>query len=1234
MTAGTPIAPTMSEETVVEPVKESLVVADEKLEKLETHSDDAKPLKERFLAAVTTREGWFGDYDYAWLCTPQLPFISKRGEPPFYGVNDKIPIFMAAVLGLQHALAMLGGLITPPIVLSGAGDGHLNLDASYKNYLISAALITCGLLTIFSISAFPLPGNRQLGTGLISVLGTSFAFVPVAEAGFKQMYSSGFCQTIIGADGVAVPQPCPQGWGAFLGTCMLCCWIEVALSQLPPKVIKKVFPPLVSGIVLTLVGVELTGTGMKYWAGGAGPCLARPATGFFSKCPNISAPNAVPWGHSNWIGLGFSVWVTIILIEVFGSPFMKSASVVLGLAVGYIIAAATGYITTAGINAAPSVTFLWVKTFPISINAPLILPCLFVFIVLTLENIGDVTATCDVSNVEVEGPAFEKRIRGGLLADGLAAFLSTLFTNAPVTTFAQNNGVIALTKCANRQAGYWCCFWLILAGVFSKFAAFITAMPDAVLGGMTSFLFCSVAVSGIRIPAKGSPGKSTLSTTTQVEDLTATAHDSGSTGSSSDGTETSESTVFDGGHESEAEAELEVETEAEVEHAEPVAAAESSAELEPSKVSGAVSETLAGPAQPSFDDDSGASPMEGVENTPPHATTSHAVAAPAADAMDLDQHFPPHPVSHLHVPPHTPPTHIPIPPNYPEVTHPDDVPPTPIRGESPLRAFEGVRGHTGLSMEEEELLSVEAAVAASGPEEAKALFEDVNLDEPGTSGQGVIGDHQPIEFESPVPALAVHGQIQLHVPPPVPFAVEAPAVLDVKIAEPMSAVVEGEDFGDEDLPLSASVGVSGGGLAMGSLISAVDEVDGAGEGYYWDLRVAAACKPKNPRAADRLPAICREDCGEDAYYAYEGKGCWALGVADGVGGWTSLGVDPSLFAWDLMNCCQEVSKTMDDVTSSIDPERVLAEGYRRVVEEGRVEAGSSTACIVAVDKVQGIMRTTNLGDSGAIVIRPSPPPIDVTYPPTPLSTSPGEPQVVPPILPFHIPFRTTDLQHYFNAPYQLSVLPPAMRNDPTNIVDSPADAITEEFEGGLREGDVIVVGTDGVWDNLWEEEIIDRLRQSLDGFGPGWGASPNASQPPTLSPPGSPSSSSVSSTSSTSSSSLPFEFDAKDLGDPALQQPQVAPAAGPLLTTPIHTRARDLDSRLLRAARQLCEDARDAARNARKPSPFARNARRAGHLHFGGKLDDVTLLIAYVYRTPGNSDGRDEVSTTEARSVL
>ncbi|KAI9026696.1 phosphatase 2C-like domain-containing protein, partial [Hyaloraphidium curvatum] len=210
---------------------------------------------------------------------------------------------------------------------------------------------------------------------------------------------------------------------------------------------------------------------------------------------------------------------------------------------------------------------------------------------------------------------------------------------------------------------------------------------------------------------------------------------------------------------------------------------------------------------------------------------------------------------------------------------------------------------------------------------------------------------------------------------------------------------------------------------------------------------AAAGQPKNPRPRDRLPAICKEDCGEDAYFVHDGATSFSLGVADGVGGWTSLGVDPSLFAWDLMNCCREEAEAAD-ARGGVDTAKLLADGYRRVVEEGRVEAGSSTACLMNLDKRTGTVRTTNLGDSGAI---------------------------------FHVPFRTTDLQHYFNAPFQLSVLPPPMRSDPTNIVDSPSDAVSEHFGGehGIREGDVVVLGTDGVWDNLWEEEIHARLQQAL-----------------------------------------------------------------------------------------------------------------------------------------------------------
>lgn len=116
-----------------------------------------------------------------------------------------------------------------------------------------------------------------------------------------------------------------------------------------------------------------------------------------------------------------------------------------------------------------------------------------------MEAIGDITATCDVSKLQVDGQLFDSRIQGGVLADGLNGIIAGLCTITPMSTFAQNNGVIALTRCANRKAGYACCFWLLVMGIFAKFAAALVAIPSAVLGGMTTFLFSAVATSGIRI---------------------------------------------------------------------------------------------------------------------------------------------------------------------------------------------------------------------------------------------------------------------------------------------------------------------------------------------------------------------------------------------------------------------------------------------------------------------------------------------------------------------------------------------------------------------------------------------------------------------------------------------------------------------------------------------------------------------------------------------------------------
>ncbi|KAL8769782.1 MAG: hypothetical protein Q9209_004398 [Squamulea sp. 1 TL-2023] len=418
----------------------------------------------------------------------------SRRAAPFFGLNDHMPIVLALVLGFQHALSMLAGIITPPIIL--AGQGGVNLAPEDAQYLVSTSLIVCGLLSAVQITRVHIwKSPYYIGTGLISVVGTSFTVIPVATGAFAQMYATGYCPTA--ADGTKLP--CPRGYGALIGTGTVCALLEIILSFTRPKLLKKVFPPLVTGPTVALIGISLIESGFHNWAGGSGSCSERPESGPFRLCPTVSAPHALPWGSAEFIGLGFSVFVTIIICERFGSPIMKSCAVVLGLLVGCIIAGATGYFSDSGIRSAPAVSFIWVKTFPLSVHGPIVLPLLAVYIVLMMEAIGDITATCDVSRLEVEGGLFDSRIQGGVLADGFNGLLSGLLTITPLSTFAQNNGVIALTRCANRKAGYAACFFLFIMGIFSKFAAALVSIPSAVLGGMTTFLFAAVAVSGIRI---------------------------------------------------------------------------------------------------------------------------------------------------------------------------------------------------------------------------------------------------------------------------------------------------------------------------------------------------------------------------------------------------------------------------------------------------------------------------------------------------------------------------------------------------------------------------------------------------------------------------------------------------------------------------------------------------------------------------------------------------------------
>lgn len=435
----------------------------------------------RVFTKCTTREGIFGDYDYVYLFMPTIPFITKEPKvQPFFGLDDEIPIFLGLLLGLQHALSMLAGLCTPPILISSM----INLDVDQTQYLVSVSLMVSGFLSAIQITRFKIPFTPYyIGTGLLSVVGVSFATITIVSKGFPMMYKTGFCPTA--ADGTHLP--CPDGYGAVIATSCVCGLLEILLSFMPPKILQKIFPPLVTGPVVLLIGISLVQSGFQDFVGGSG-CVGTD-----------TCVKGYQWGSAQFIGLGFLVYVTIIICEKWGAPIMKSCAVIMGLLVGCIVAAACGYFSHEGIDAAPAATFIWVHTFKLKVYGPLVLPFLACYIVLMMEAIGDITATSDVTRLELEGPLYESRIQGGVLADGLNGVLAGLCTLPPMSTFAQNNGVIAITKCGSRTVGYWCCFFLVVMGIFSKFAAALVAIPGPVLGGMTTFLFTSVAVSGLRI---------------------------------------------------------------------------------------------------------------------------------------------------------------------------------------------------------------------------------------------------------------------------------------------------------------------------------------------------------------------------------------------------------------------------------------------------------------------------------------------------------------------------------------------------------------------------------------------------------------------------------------------------------------------------------------------------------------------------------------------------------------
>lgn len=367
------------------------------------------------------------------------------GGRPFYPVDAKLSAPKIVLFGLQHVLSMFVGIITPPLVVSGA----LGLDLEASAFLVSMALFASGIGTLVQCH-----GIGPVGARMLCVQGTSFTFVPVAIAAGK-------------AGGLAM----------MFGLTALCAPIEVILSRFLTN-IRHWFPPIVTGTVVTLIGCSLIGIGMTDMAGGFG-------------AENLGAPIN--------LALGMGVLLAILWLSNFRAGQYASISIGACLIAGYVVAYALGMVDFSPVADEPMFRFPQPLKYGLSIDPILILPWAIAYLVSALETMGDLTATSKVSQEPVDGPVFRERIEAGIAADGVGSLLAGALGSLPTTSFSQNNGVIKLTGVASRVVGYGVGGILIMLALFPKLGAILSLMPKPVLGGATVLMFATVAVAGLGI---------------------------------------------------------------------------------------------------------------------------------------------------------------------------------------------------------------------------------------------------------------------------------------------------------------------------------------------------------------------------------------------------------------------------------------------------------------------------------------------------------------------------------------------------------------------------------------------------------------------------------------------------------------------------------------------------------------------------------------------------------------
>jgi len=352
----------------------------------------------------------------------------------------------AAVLGLQHLLAMYAGAVAVPLLI---GTG-LNFNSEQMTYLISIDIFMCGIATLLQLTV-----NKFFGIGLPVVLGCAIqAVAPLI---------------MIGSD---------KGIGAIYGSIIASGIFVVLVSGIFSK-IKKLFPPLVTGTVITVIGLTLIPVAVEKMGGGL---ATDPA-----------------FGDSTSLLLAFVTIALIIVIQVWGKGFIKSIAVLVGLVAGTVLAAILGQVDLAPVGEAtwfhfPQPFYFGTPTFDISS----IILMIIISIVSMVESTGVYFALGDITGKRIG----EEELKKGYRAEGLAVILGGIFNTFPYTGFSQNVGLVQLSGIKTRRPIYYSAFFLIALGLLPKVGAVAQIIPEPVLGGGMLVMFGMVAVQGMRMLSK------------------------------------------------------------------------------------------------------------------------------------------------------------------------------------------------------------------------------------------------------------------------------------------------------------------------------------------------------------------------------------------------------------------------------------------------------------------------------------------------------------------------------------------------------------------------------------------------------------------------------------------------------------------------------------------------------------------------------------------------------------